>query len=57
MVMAVKVVESKITKIGKVSIKKEKHITLPEGIDEEFLEQMNEMMKEYNETFKGLVNR
>jgi antitoxin MazE len=57
MVMAVKVVESKITKIGNMSIKKENHITLPKGIDEEFLEQMNDMMKEYNETFKGLVNR
>ncbi|MFZ0447212.1 MAG: AbrB/MazE/SpoVT family DNA-binding domain-containing protein [Bacillus sp. (in: firmicutes)] len=42
---------------GKVSIKKKKHLTLPEGIDEEFLEQMNDMIKEYNETFKGLVNR
>lgn len=34
MVMAVKVVESKITKIGKISTKKEKYLTLPEGIDE-----------------------
>jgi antitoxin MazE len=54
MVMAVVVVESKI---GKMSFKKKKHLTLPEGINEEFLEQMNDMMKEYNETFKGLVNR
>jgi antitoxin MazE len=42
---------------GSVSIKKKSAMKLPKGIDEEFLEQMNEMISDYDETFKGLVNR
>jgi antitoxin MazE len=42
---------------GSVSIKKKVNLKLPNGIDEEFLEQMNEMINEYDKTFKGLVNR
>ena len=57
MTLAVKVVEDKVTNNGKISINKKEHLTLPEGIDEEFLEQMNDMMTEYSETFKGLVDR
>lgn len=42
---------------GKVMISKKKNIKLPKGIDEEFLEQMNEMIMEYDQTFKGLKDR
>jgi antitoxin MazE len=42
---------------GSVSIKKKMNIKLPKGIDAEFLEQMNDMIDEYDKTFKGLVNR
>lgn len=42
---------------GEVTIKKFKELTLPEGIDNEFLENVGEMIEEYNETFKGLANR
>jgi antitoxin MazE len=42
---------------GQITIKKKVNVSLPKGIDEEFLEQMNDMINEYDETFKGLVNR
>ena len=42
---------------GKVTIKKKANLKLPKGIDEEFLEQMNDMINEYDKTFKGLVDR
>ncbi|WP_423800858.1 AbrB/MazE/SpoVT family DNA-binding domain-containing protein [Neobacillus sp. SAB-20_R2A] len=42
---------------GQVTIKKKTNIKLPKGIDEEFLEQMNDMINEYDKTFKNLVDR
>ncbi|MGG3467473.1 AbrB/MazE/SpoVT family DNA-binding domain-containing protein [Neobacillus pocheonensis] len=42
---------------GYVTIKKKSNIKLPRGIDEEFLEQMNDMINEYDQTFKGLKDR
>ncbi|MCM2535942.1 AbrB family transcriptional regulator [Neobacillus pocheonensis] len=42
---------------GYVSIKKKVNIKLPKGIDQEFLDQMNDMINEYDKTFKGLVDR
>ncbi|MEH7249352.1 AbrB/MazE/SpoVT family DNA-binding domain-containing protein [Neobacillus niacini] len=42
---------------GHVTIKKKVDLKLPKGVDAEFLEQMNEMINEYDETFKTLVNR
>jgi antitoxin MazE len=42
---------------GQVTIKKKINLKLPKGIDEEFLEQMNDMINEYDQTFKNLVDR
>ncbi len=42
---------------GQVTIKKKTNLKLPKGIDAEFLEQMNDMMNEYDQTFKNLVDR
>jgi putative addiction module antidote len=42
---------------GHVKIKKKANLKLPKGIDAEFLEQMNDMINEYDKTFKGLVER
>ncbi|MCL6572698.1 MAG: AbrB family transcriptional regulator [Bacillus sp. (in: Bacteria)] len=42
---------------GHVSIKKKPNLKLPKWIDEEFLEQMNDMINEYDQTFKGLKDR
>lgn len=42
---------------GQVTIKKKTNVTLPKGIDAEFLEQMNDMINEYDQTFKNLVDR
>lgn len=42
---------------GHVIIKKKANLKLPKGIDEEFLNQMNDMINEYDKTFKGLVDR
>lgn len=40
-----------------VTIKKTKELVLPKGIDSEFLEMMNDMVREYEDTFKGLADR
>lgn len=40
-----------------VIIKKKANLQLPKGIDEEFLNQMSDMIREYDKTFKGLVDR
>ncbi|WP_257985135.1 AbrB/MazE/SpoVT family DNA-binding domain-containing protein [Bacillus sp. T33-2] len=42
---------------GQVTIKKKANLKLPKGIDEEFLEQMDDMINEYDQTFKNLVDR
>lgn len=42
---------------GHVVIKKKTNVKLPKGIDTDFLEQMNDMINEYDQTFKGLVDR
>ena len=42
---------------GQVTIKKKVNLKLPKGIDEEFLEQMNDMINEYDQTFRNLVDR
>lgn len=42
---------------GQVIIRKKANLRLPKGIDEEFLEQMNDMINEYDQTFKNLVDR
>jgi putative addiction module antidote len=42
---------------GKVIIRKSQSLILPKGIDAEFLIMVDEMISEYDETFKELVDR
>lgn len=42
---------------GTVKISKRKRVKLPEGIDTEFIEMVNEIVKENDSVFKGLVDR
>lgn len=42
---------------GKIVIRKKEHIKLPEGVDAEFMDVLNDVIKEHNEAFKGLVDR
>ncbi|GAY79153.1 AbrB/MazE/SpoVT family DNA-binding domain-containing protein [Sporolactobacillus inulinus] len=42
---------------GTVKISKRKAVELPDGIDTEFIEMVNEIVKENDSVFKGLVDR
>ncbi|MFC4802617.1 AbrB/MazE/SpoVT family DNA-binding domain-containing protein [Neobacillus sp. GCM10023253] len=42
---------------GQVTIKKKQNLKLPKGIDEEFLEQINDVINEYDQTFRNFVDR
>lgn len=42
---------------GKIVIRKKEHIKLPEAVDAEFMDVLNDVIKEHNEAFKGLVDR
>ncbi|RFU66808.1 AbrB/MazE/SpoVT family DNA-binding domain-containing protein [Bacillus sp. V59.32b] len=42
---------------GAVKIEKARKVPLPKGIDNNFLDLMNDMINEYDETFKGLAKR
>ena len=44
-------------KEGKIVLRKKEQITLPEGVDAEFMEILNDVVKEHDKAFKGLVNR
>lgn len=44
-------------KDGNILLSKKENITLPEGVDAEFLSILNEVITEHDEAFKGLVNR
>ena len=35
----------------------ERKVTLPEGVDAEFMDILNEVINEHDKAFKGLVNR
>jgi len=45
------------TNNGKITLQKKENIELPKGVDEEFMDTLNEVIKEHDEAFKGLVDR
>lgn len=44
-------------KDGKIVLRKKEQISLPEGLDAEFMDNLNDVIKEHDKAFKGLVNR
>ncbi|GAA0289081.1 putative addiction module antidote [Gracilibacillus halotolerans] len=44
-------------KDGNIVLRKKEHITLPEGVDAEFMDILNDVIKEHDKAFKGLVDR
>ncbi|MBU9710451.1 AbrB/MazE/SpoVT family DNA-binding domain-containing protein [Evansella tamaricis] len=44
-------------KDGKIILRKKEQINLPEGVDAEFMDILNDVIKEHDKAFKGLVNR
>lgn len=44
-------------KDGKIVLRKKEHVTLPDGVDAEFMDILNDVIKEHDKAFKGLVNR
>ncbi|GAA0493898.1 hypothetical protein GCM10008986_20490 [Salinibacillus aidingensis] len=44
-------------KDGKIVLRKKEQMTLPEGIDAEFMDILNDVINEHDKAFKGLVNR
>ncbi|RIW31362.1 AbrB/MazE/SpoVT family DNA-binding domain-containing protein [Bacillus salacetis] len=44
-------------KDGKIVLRKKEQATLPEGVDAEFMNILNEVITEHDKAFKGLVNR
>ncbi len=44
-------------KDGKIILRKKEQITLPKGVDAEFMDILNEVVKEHDKAFKGLVDR
>ena len=45
------------TKDGKIVLRKKEKITLPDGVDAEFMDVLHDVIKEHDKAFKGLVNR
>lgn len=44
-------------KDGKIVLRKKEQVKLPEGVDTEFMDILNDVIKEHDKAFKGLVNR
>jgi putative addiction module antidote len=44
-------------KDGKIILRKKEHLQLPDGVDAEFMDILNEVIKEHDKAFKGLVDR
>jgi len=44
-------------KDGKIILQKKEQIHLPEGVDAEFTRILNDVIKEHDEAFRGLVDR
>ncbi|GAA0468531.1 AbrB/MazE/SpoVT family DNA-binding domain-containing protein [Alkalibacillus silvisoli] len=44
-------------KNGKIVLRKKEPVTLPEGVDAEFMDILNDVIIEHDKAFKGLVNR
>ncbi|MDC3413515.1 AbrB/MazE/SpoVT family DNA-binding domain-containing protein [Aquibacillus sp. 3ASR75-11] len=41
----------------KIVLRKKEQITLPEGVDDEFMDILNDVIKKHDKAFKGLVDR
>jgi len=44
-------------KEGKIVLRKKEQLTLPEGVDAEFMDILNDVIKEHDKAFKGLVDK
>jgi putative addiction module antidote len=44
-------------KDGKIVLRKKEQLSLPEGVDAEFMDILNDVIKENDKAFKVLVNR
>ena len=44
-------------KDGKIVLQKKEQMMLPDGVDHEFMNILNDVIKEHDKAFKGLVNR
>jgi antitoxin MazE len=44
-------------KDGKIILRKKEHLLLPDGVDTEFMDILNDVIKEHDKAFKGLVDR
>ena len=44
-------------KDGKIILRKKEEIKLPNGVDAEFMNILNDVIEEHDKAFKGLVNR
>ena len=42
---------------GKIVLRKKKQLQLPDGVDAEFMNILNDVIKEHDKAFKGLVDR
>ncbi|RDI36906.1 AbrB/MazE/SpoVT family DNA-binding domain-containing protein [Falsibacillus pallidus] len=42
---------------GKIVLRKKEQLKLPEGVDAEFMDILNDVIKEHDKAFKGLVDR
>ena len=42
---------------GKIILRKKEQLHLPDGVDAEFMEILNDVIKEHDKAFKGLVDR
>lgn len=44
-------------KDGEIVMRKKEEVSLPEGVDNEFMDILNDVIKEHEVAFKGLVER
>ncbi|UFT98518.1 AbrB/MazE/SpoVT family DNA-binding domain-containing protein [Radiobacillus kanasensis] len=44
-------------KDGKILLRKKEQIKLPDGVDAEFMDILNDVIREHDKAFKGLVDR
>jgi antitoxin MazE len=44
-------------KDGKIILRKKEQLQLPNGVDAEFMDILNDVIKEHDKAFKGLVDR
>ncbi|MBN8193416.1 AbrB/MazE/SpoVT family DNA-binding domain-containing protein [Bacillus sp. NTK074B] len=42
---------------GKIVLRKKEQLTLPKGVDAEFMDILNDVIKEHDQAFKGLVDK